>query len=418
MTQYIGIGSIKHYLCSPQPICPVAQFEFTRTLQYPRIREMTPALQTRLRLYAELTRLTKPIGILIIMYPFLLGFLFTLISMEPIEWTLHPPQVLHTYIPMICLFSIFWRSFGCVWDDIVDARLDAMVERTRTRPLAQKAISILHACIIAAALLFLAVSTTSVITPHSPNKFGLAIYLAPQIIMTLLYPFGKRVSYYTSFWLGFTISWSIFVGARIAGFDIFSHFLDTRHLLWISLSTDDVWLMTVDQSNSARALGLTALFVTYAICTAAQDIIYGFQDIRDDAKLGLKSFAILLGHGPTAKRVLSVLVVLQVAILGSIPQLVHSAKLSKMNTASPVGDYWVVLKASWIFIVFAVVGKAIAWMVVLQRVDLGDVHSTGFYFSQLSFWVQGNIVAGLASQYALIALLDDGAAVKIENSTG
>lgn len=113
----------------PIIIQPIKKVSNTPSVQKNSIERLLP--------FVELIRFTKPSGVLNILYPYLFGLFFTIITTDPLP---RPEKVLSTYLPFIIVSMFFLRSFGCAWNDIVDAGPDRLVERTRMRPMARQAI--------------------------------------------------------------------------------------------------------------------------------------------------------------------------------------------------------------------------------------------------------------------------------------
>jgi 4-hydroxybenzoate polyprenyltransferase len=149
------------------------------------------------------------------------------------------------------------RGAGCTYNDILDRKLDAGVERTKGRPLPSRRVSVGAAVVflVAQALVGLAVLLAF-------NVFSIALGLASLAIVAV-YPLMKRVTSWPQAVLGLAFSWGALMG-------------------WAA---------------SAGALALPALLLyASAFCwTIGYDTIYALQDARDDAVVGIKSTARLFG---------------------------------------------------------------------------------------------------------------------------
>ena len=88
-------------------------------------RGLIGALPAAMRPYASLIRLDRPIGAWLLFWPG--AWAVALAGMGERGWAL---------IAWLALGAWAMRSAGCVYNDIVDRKLDAQVERTRLRPLA------------------------------------------------------------------------------------------------------------------------------------------------------------------------------------------------------------------------------------------------------------------------------------------
>ena len=151
-----------------------------------------PTVRTKYVLYAQLIRLDKPIGWLLLLWPTL--------------WAL---WLANEGIPSLHLLVVFiagvflTRSAGAAVNDLADRDFDAFVERTKERPLATGKVSVKEARAVIAVLTlcaFLLVLTTNLLTVL------LSVF---AVCVTLLYPFMKRYTYLPQVFLGFAFSWGI-----------------------------------------------------------------------------------------------------------------------------------------------------------------------------------------------------------------
>lgn len=201
----------------------------------------------KFRIIIHLTRLDKPIGILLLFWPctwgLALGYYFNN------ETTLYLK-----YIIFFFLGSVLMRSAGCIFNDIVDRNLDKKVQRTKKRPIASGKISISEA---SAYIVFLCLVALLILL-----QFNWLTIVLGMSSMTLVfaYPFMKRITYWPQLFLGLTFNWGIIMG-------------------WTS--------MTNSISIEPLILYLSAIF-----WTLGYDTIYGVQDIRDDEIIGVKSTSI------------------------------------------------------------------------------------------------------------------------------
>ncbi len=204
---------------------------------------MNPALIPH---YIALMRLDKPVGIWLVFYP--AAWAVALASPAAIDPVL---------VGMLLIGAVLMRSAGCVLNDMTDRRLDAHVERTRSRPLASGTLRMKQAYACLFVLLSLALGLCFVL-PHNP--LWLALIVLP---MVAAYPFMKRITWWPQLFLGLTFNTSALFG----------------------------WY------EAAGELPLEA-FILYAACvfwTLGYDTIYALQDIEDDAKIGIKSTARRMG---------------------------------------------------------------------------------------------------------------------------
>ena len=161
---------------------------------------------------------------------------------------------------VIVLFFIgafVMRGAGCTWNDITDRDLDALVERTRSRPIPAGQVSVAQAVVfpVVQALIGLAVLLQF-------NRFAVATGIASLAIVAI-YPFMKRITWWPQIVLGLAFSWGALMGFA-------------------------VMLGRID----ATALLLYAGSIAWVI---GYDTIYAHQDTEDDALIGIKSTALLFG---------------------------------------------------------------------------------------------------------------------------
>jgi 4-hydroxybenzoate polyprenyltransferase len=149
------------------------------------------------------------------------------------------------------------RGAGCTWNDITDRNLDALVERTRSRPIPAGQVSVPQAAafLVVQALIGLAVllqfNRTAVIT-------GIA-----SLVIVAVYPFMKRITWWPQIVLGLAFSWGALMGFAVT-------------------------LGRIDATALALYAGSIAWVIGY-------DTIYAHQDAEDDALIGIKSTALLFG---------------------------------------------------------------------------------------------------------------------------
>jgi len=207
----------------------------------------------QLNLFIELTRLKKPIGFMLLFWPCIWGL--TLVY----DFN----SSLNNYFFFGSLFlagSILMRSAGCIVNDIVDKNFDKKVERTKNRPIASGKVSVKLALIYSIVLCVLAF-----LVLINFNKF--TIYMALlSMPLAFTYPLMKRITYWPQLFLGITFNYGLV-------------------LAWISISNE--------VSLVALAFYFGAIF-----WTLGYDTIYGFQDIKDDEIIGVKSTSIKFKNDP------------------------------------------------------------------------------------------------------------------------
>jgi 4-hydroxybenzoate polyprenyltransferase len=203
------------------------------------------ALPARVRPYASLMRLDRPIGTWLLYWPCAFG-----VALAGVQgrWDL---------LGWFLLGAFAMRSAGCVYNDIVDKDLDKAVERTRSRPLASGRTSVRSAWILIA--LLLAIGLVVLLRLNVLAAIVALVSIAP----VAAYPFMKRITWWPQAWLGLVFSWGALVGwPAVTGTLDFPAFL-----LWF---------------------GSIAWVIGY-------DTLYAIQDIEDDALVGVKSSARRLG---------------------------------------------------------------------------------------------------------------------------
>lgn len=197
--------------------------------------------------YAILMRLDRPIGIWLLLFPCLFSMVLA------VQTTTLEPSIFIFYIFLFALGSIVMRGAGCVMNDLWDRQLDQRVERTAKRPIASGAIKVRHAILF---LIFLLLLGFIILLQFNTLTIVLGI---ASLLLVVLYPLMKRITFWPQAFLGLTFNWGAFLG-------------------WSAIS-GDLSLQT---------------FLLYAACmfwTMAYDTIYAYQDLEDDIKIGIKSTA-------------------------------------------------------------------------------------------------------------------------------
>ncbi|HWJ58180.1 MAG TPA: 4-hydroxybenzoate octaprenyltransferase [Sphingomicrobium sp.] len=202
-------------------------------------------LPPRVRPFASLIRLDRPIGTWLLYWPCAWSVALAGVGGR---WDL---------FAWLALGAFAMRSAGCAYNDIVDRDLDRQVERTRLRPLASQRISLRSAWMSVVLLCLI-----GFIVLLQLNRLAAGIALA-SIAPVAAYPFMKRITWWPQAWLGLVFSWGALVGwpAVTGGFGW------PPLLLW---------------------LGSIAWVIGY-------DTLYAIQDKEDDALVGVRSTARLFG---------------------------------------------------------------------------------------------------------------------------
>ena len=207
----------------------------------------------QLKLFIELTRLKKPIVFMLLFWPCSWGL--------TIVYDFN--SNLFNYFFFTSLFfagSILMRSAGCIVNDIVDRNFDKKVERTKNRPIASGKVSINLAVFYSCILCILAFL---VLINFSYYTILMALISMP---LAFTYPLMKRITYWPQLFLGITFNYGLV-------------------LAWISIA------------NEISAIPLIFYFGAI-FWTLGYDTIYGFQDIKDDEIIGVKSTSIKFKSDP------------------------------------------------------------------------------------------------------------------------
>ena len=122
-------------------------------------------MRNKIRSLYELARLDKPIGIYLLLWPSLLGYV-----MAGINSDLKLKNLL-----IVVIGSIIVRSCGCVINDISDYKIDKLVERTLKRPLALGSISLIEAWLF---FLVLAISSIVLLFQTNPLTIKISIFFS------------------------------------------------------------------------------------------------------------------------------------------------------------------------------------------------------------------------------------------------
>ena len=206
-----------------------------------------------IKLIIELTRLNKPIGFMLLFWPCLWGLTLS----YDFDLTL---DVFIFYGLLFISGSVLMRSAGCIVNDICDKNFDKLVDRTKNRPIASGKISIRLAIIYAAALCIIAF-----LVLINFNKFTILMALI-SMPFAFSYPLMKRFTHWPQLFLGITFNYGLV-------------------LSWISIK-NDISLIPI-------MFYLGAIF-----WTLGYDTIYGYQDIKDDEIIGVKSTSIKFKNNP------------------------------------------------------------------------------------------------------------------------
>ena len=201
----------------------------------------------KFQIFIQLTRLNKPIGILLLFWPCAWGL--------TLAYYYNQNTILYIkYIILFFLGAILMRSVGCIFNDIVDRNFDKKVQRTKERPIASGKISVVEAFIY-----IILLCSIALLILLQFNLLTVTLGLG-SMILAFTYPFMKRITYWPQLFLGLTFNWGIVMG-------------------WTSI-TNNILIEPI-------ILYLAAIF-----WTLGYDTIYGLQDIKDDEMIGVKSTSI------------------------------------------------------------------------------------------------------------------------------
>ena len=201
----------------------------------------------QVKLFIDLTRLKKPIGFMLLFWPCAWGLTLAYdFSQNLINYFF--------YLILFFLGAVLMRSAGCIVNDILDKEFDSKVLRTKNRPIASGKVSIKLAIFYSMTLCLLALLVLL-------NFNSLTIIMAlGSMPLAFTYPLMKRFTYWPQLFLGITFNYGLILG-------------------WTSI-TGKIDLVPI-------IFYLGAIF-----WTLGYDTIYGYQDIKDDEIIGLKSTSI------------------------------------------------------------------------------------------------------------------------------
>ncbi len=194
---------------------------------------------------AQLARFDRPIGWWLLYWPCVWG---VWLAGTGARWAL---------LALLLVGSIAMRGAGCVYNDIVDAKLDQKVARTAVRPVASGRVSKKLAWIWLLALCLVGLAVLLQLRMES-QMVALA-----SLSLVAAYPFMKRITWWPQAWLGLVFTWGLLVG-------------------WVALRSDNLDM-------------LAAVYAGSVLWVIGYDTIYALQDREDDALVGIRSSALRLG---------------------------------------------------------------------------------------------------------------------------
>ena len=203
--------------------------------------------------FIELTRLKKPIGYMLLFWPCMWGLTIAFdFNNELINF--------FKFVILFFLGSVLMRSAGCIVNDIVDRNYDKNVERTKNRPIASGEVSVILGFVYVAILCLVAL-----LVLLQFNKLTIILALA-SMPLAFSYPYMKRFTYWPQFFLGITFNYGLLLG-------------------WTSVQQDLNYMPIV-------------FYIGAIFWTLGYDTIYGYQDIKDDEIIGVKSTSIKFKKNP------------------------------------------------------------------------------------------------------------------------
>ena len=207
----------------------------------------------QLNLFIELTRLKRPIGYMLLFWPCLWGLTIAYNFSMNIQFFMK-------YALLFFLGAILMRSAGCIVNDIFDKNFDSKVERTKNRPIASGDISIklgLFYVLILCGIAFIVLMQF--------NFFTIILALG-SMPLAFTYPLMKRFTYWPQLFLGVTFNYGLILG-------------------WTSI-------------NPEISIVPIIFYLGAIFWTLGYDTIYGFQDIKDDEIIGVKSTSLKFKKNP------------------------------------------------------------------------------------------------------------------------
>ncbi|WP_170005452.1 4-hydroxybenzoate octaprenyltransferase [Pseudopontixanthobacter vadosimaris] len=213
-------------------------------------RGLVARLPQPLRDLAMLARFDRPIGWWLLFWPCAWGVWLTGagVQVELLGWLL--------------LGAVAMRGAGCVYNDIVDAKLDAQVARTASRPVASGRVSRRTAWLWLGALCLIGLVVLLQL------RWEAQLVALGSLLLVAAYPFMKRITWWPQAWLGLVFTWGLPVG-------------------WVAL-------------RDMRFDIVLPIYAGAVLWVIGYDTIYALQDREDDALVGIRSSALRLGKNVQA----------------------------------------------------------------------------------------------------------------------
>ncbi|MEM7709668.1 MAG: 4-hydroxybenzoate octaprenyltransferase [Pseudomonadota bacterium] len=229
------------------------------------------------RPYLRLSRADRPIGTWLLLLPCWWGLT---LAVAATEWRWDA-----IWIVVGCAIGAFlMRGAGCTWNDVTDRDIDGAVARTRSRPIPSGQVGVKAALAWMAAQALLAFC---ILVTFHPTAIALGVL---SLVTVAVYPFAKRFTWWPQVFLGLAFNW----GALLA------------------------WAAFTGSLGPAPIL----LYLGGIAWTLFYDTIYAYQDIEDDALIGVKSTARRFGDRPgpwMATFLIATLVLLIASVVTALP---------------------------------------------------------------------------------------------------
>ncbi len=226
-----------------------------------------------IKLFLDLIRIKKPIGFMLLFWPCSWGLTLAYEFDNNFYYYL-------TFLSYFFLGSLFMRSAGCIVNDILDRKYDILVERTKDRPIASGKVSLKLGLIY---IIFLCLLALTILIQFNLTTILLGILSMP---FAFSYPLMKRYTYWPQLFLGFTFNYGLIMA-------------------WFSINNEFSYIPII--------FYLGAIF-----WTLAYDTIYGFQDIKDDEIIGVKSTSIKFKANPKLFIFICYLIFISMQIISGI----------------------------------------------------------------------------------------------------
>ncbi|PVH92220.1 prenyltransferase, UbiA family protein [Periconia macrospinosa] len=308
--------------------------------------------------YIQLARLSPPAGLFLIYFPHLFGVLLGAIQLRtPLNEAFH--AILVTFVG-----SFFVSNAIHIWNDLIDAPLDAKVERTQNRPIPRGAVSKRAAFIFTTTQALGAAAVLPAIMPER-SAITAVLHAIPAIMGWFYYPWAKCHTNFPQAVLGFCLAWGAVIGSLAVGVELFTW--TPPHVIGSSFGTH---------------VSMICLVLASILWAMIYDTIYAHQDLKDDLKAGIKSLAVLY-RGET-KSLLWKLLAMMFGLLVAVGYFTSMGPL---------------------FYLVAVGGSSLALGTMIARVELDNPESCWWWFGKGFWFAGGSIAGGLLIEYLAVSVI-------------